>query len=373
MFTTSNPFVGSESPFFWPVALALSMKKEAFETAEKNLKFFEEIVKNNIAPEKPQWASPNKIVYDLHTFTLRDFSVSPKEDESPTLILPPYAGHTSTIADFNKKQSLIEALLQNGLSRVFCIDWRSATPAMKDYDIDTYLAEINVAVCDLGDKVKLIGLCQGGWMASLYAARFPEHVKALVCAGSPLDTHAGDGVIEQLAKALPMSFYESLVAAGNGLLEGQFMLEGFKSMHPEEHLMNKYITLYENLDDPQYLKRTEMFERWYENTIDLPGRWYLQVIQQLFKENRFAKGEFVGLGKNTKPQNITCPLYLLAGAKDDITPQEQVFSAAEFFGTPADKVVKDLASGGHIGLFMGTHPLKENWPKIAAWLSRQSA
>ena len=30
---------------------------------------------------------------------------------------------------------------------------------------------------------------------------------------------------------------------------------------------------------------------WYENPIDLPGRWYLQAIEQLFKENRLAKGE----------------------------------------------------------------------------------
>src|SRR5271165_1844722 len=43
-------------------------------------------------------------------------------------------------------------------------------------------------------------------------------------------------------------------------------------------------------DDPAYLKKEETFESWYENPIDLPGRWYLQAIVQLFKENRLAKG-----------------------------------------------------------------------------------
>lgn len=368
----SNPFAGIESPFFWPVGLALSMEEGALKTTENNLRFFQEVVQNDIVHPLPEWASRNEVVYDLHTFTLRDFSTSSaNNNEIPTLVLPPYAGHTSTIADFHKKQSLIETLLQNGLTRVFCIEWRSATEDMKNYDIDNYLEDLHVAVCDLGDRVNLVGLCQGGWMTSIYAARYPSRVAALVCAGSPLDTQAGNGSIRELANELPMSFYENLVTAGNGLLKGQFMLEGFKGMHPEQHMMNKYLTLYEHIDDPEYLQRTEAFERWYENTVDLPGHWYLQVIEQLFKQNRFAKGAFVALGKSVKPQSVTCPLYLLAGSTDDITPKEQVFNASNFFGTPADKIVQDMASGGHIGLFMGSHALKENWPKIAAWLLRQ--
>jgi len=144
-------------------------------------------------------------------------------------------------------------------------------------------------------------------------------------------------------------------------------------MHPEQQMLNKYVSLYEHIDDPAYVQRTEAFERWYENTVDLPGRWYLQVIEQLFKQNLFAKGEFIALGQNAKPQSITCPLYLLAGSADDITPKEQVFNATNFFGTPENKVVKDLATGGHIGLFMGSRALKENWPKIASWLLAQKS
>ncbi|MDE1901243.1 MAG: alpha/beta fold hydrolase [Alphaproteobacteria bacterium] len=371
MTTQENPFSGIESPFFWPVGMALAMEKESVGIAEKNLKFFREVVQTEIVRPKPEWATANKIVCDLHTHTLRDFSITPRADEVPTLVLPPYAGHTSVIADFHQGQSLIETLLNNGLTKVYATDWRSADMAMKDYDIDNYLAELHVAVGEIGGRANLIGLCQGGWMASLYAARFPQQVTALVCAGSPLDTQAGNGGIRELADDLPMHFYENLVAAGGGLLKGAFMLEGFKSMHPEEHMVKKYVTLYENIDDPGFVQRNENFERWYEYTLNLPGRWYLQAVQQLFKENRFAKGEFVALGRTVKPQGITCPLYLLAGSRDDITPAPQVFNATQFFGTPPEKTVQTLAEGGHIGLFMGTRALKENWPAIAAWLAER--
>jgi len=70
--------------------------------------------------------------------------------------------------------------------------------------------------------------------------------------------------------------------------------------------------------------------------------------------------------------DIKCPVYLLAGETDDITPKEQVFIDEKYFGTEKGGVVKDIASGGHIGLFMGSKPLKENWPKIAKWIKANS-
>lgn len=358
-------------PFFWPLGVAMKMGEKALALEEKNMKFLHEVIRMDVEKPKPEWASPNKALYSLHTFTLRDFSAKSASHEIPVLILPPYAGHSSYIADFHKKQSLVETLLAHGVKRIFATEWHSATQEMKDYDIDNYLAELHVAASDLGGRVHLIGLCQGGWMTSMYAARYPENVASLVLAGSPIDTHAGAGSIKDYANKLPMKFFEDMVATGNGLMRGCLMLEGFKNMHPDKQYVDKYFELYEHIDDPAYVKRSEIFERWYEYTINLPGRWYLQAVRELFRENRFAKGKFMGLGRQLDPKAITCPLYLLAGEEDDITPKEQVFAAEKYFGTPAKHVVKKLAKGGHIGLFMGSRPLAENWPGIATWLLKQ--
>lgn len=99
-----------------------------------------------------------------------------------------------------------------------------------------------------------------------------------------------------------------------------------------------------------YLKKKETFESWYENPIDLPGRWYLQAIVQLFKENRLAKGNFVGLGRRLDLKDVICPVYLLAGEAGDITTPEQVFDAVKYLGTPPTAIEKKLVPGGHIGL-----------------------
>lgn len=363
--TFSFPEIGV--PFLWPLELFEGYVEEGAKVLGDDMKYLKEVEKTQVEKPRPTWATPNKVRLKLRTLQVRDFS---KGGEGVcTLVVAPYAGHTSVIVDFHKNQSLIEALQANGVEKVCATDWNSATYDMKDYDIDNYLEELDKVVDELGGTVNLAGMCQGGWLATMYAARFPHKVNKLVIAGSPIDTSAGKGTIKEYARKYPFEFYEELVAAGGGLLRGDYMLEGFKSLHPEKQYFDKYVELYEHIDEPDYVHRFEDFERWYEYTINLPGKWYLQVVKDLFRENRLFKGEFEALGKKLNLKDIRCPMYMLAGEKDDITPKEQVFSAEQRVGTEKGQIRKATAKGGHIGLFMGSTPLRENWPEIAKWLA----
>ena len=354
-------------PAFWPMVMATAMLEEGSELSafySRDFKFLAE--ENKLQTRlRPILATPNQVRLDLRTMLLRDYG---KSNGISTPVIAPYAGHTAVIADYHHDQSLIQALLANSVNHVALTDWKSASDDMKDLEIDDYLAEVIVTIDDLGGCVNLVGLCQGGWMSAMAAARFPDKVNSLVLAVAPIDTAAGNGPIKHMAKEIPISFYDELVALGGGLMKGQFMLEGWKNMHPAQHCILEHIDLYEHIEDPKYLAKKETFESWYENPIDLPGRWYLQVITQLFKENRFAKGEFVGLGRRLNLKQITCPVYLLAGESDDITTREQVFDAEKYLGTPKDRIQKQLVPGGHIGLFMGSRTLKDTWPGIAHWI-----
>jgi len=355
-------------PWFWPFAAAIELKDEGMRLYRQNLDFLAE-AGEFVAPPQPDWATPNRVALDLDTMRLREFGA---REGTPVLVDAPYAGHSSTIADYAKGQSLVETLLAAGVRRVLVTDWKAATPAMRDYDIDKYLAEINVVVDEAGGAVQFVGLCQGGWMSAMYAARFPDKVRSLVLAGAPIDTDAGEGPIRSIAHSLPMTFFEGLVEVGGGRMRGRTMLAGWKSMHPEQQYFDKYLDLYRHIEDKSYVQRTERFERWYENPIDLPGRYYLQAIQLLFKENRLAKGEFVALGRLLDLRAIRVPLYLLAGADDDITTKEQVFAAAALVGTPAAEIAQRLVPGGHIGLFMSSRTLADAWRAIGRWLADRS-
>lgn len=62
--------------------------------------------------EKPVWTTNNEIVLEHPAFLLRCFRKGPG---SPTLVVPPQAGHSSHIADYDVNQSLVETTLKNQL------------------------------------------------------------------------------------------------------------------------------------------------------------------------------------------------------------------------------------------------------------------
>jgi poly(3-hydroxyalkanoate) synthetase len=69
---------------------------------------------------------------------------------------------------------------------------------------------------------------------------------------------------------------------------------------------------------------------------------------------------------------IGCPIFLLAGSKDHITPPEQVWALADLVSTPAEYVSRELVDAGHLGLFMGRAALNDHWRPIAERVRRHS-
>ena len=214
-------------PAFWPMAMAKALLQQGTALYAKNLKFVDEEIRIH-SHRRPALATPHTTRLDLRTMVLRDYGQP--GNGVPTLVDAPHAGHTAAIADYHKGQSLVETLLANGVGHVALTDWKSATPDMKDLEIDNYLADMLVAIDDLGGRVNLVGLCQGGWVSAMLAARFPDKVNALVLAGAPIDTDAGNGSIRKMVQASPMSFYEELVALGRRSDAGQIHAAGL-----EEH------------------------------------------------------------------------------------------------------------------------------------------
>jgi pimeloyl-ACP methyl ester carboxylesterase len=80
---------------------------------------------------------------------------------------------------------------------------------------------LNVAVDELGGRAALVGLCQGGWLASIYAARFPQKVAALVVAGAPIDLAAAPSQIVENVAATPAFWLHGYLSAFGGLAPGE--------------------------------------------------------------------------------------------------------------------------------------------------------
>jgi poly(3-hydroxybutyrate) depolymerase len=354
--------------FLWPALAAETASELASAVAKEFAALAVGPATEPDGPE-PEWTTRHDVSVELGSVRLRDFSAA--HDGIATLICAPYALHGSTIADFAADHSLVTALRDAGLKRIFVTDWRSADPDMRFFSIDTYLADLNVLVDELGGTVDLIGLCQGGWLALIYAARFSAKVRKLVLAGAPVDNGAGASGLTQIARDTPISIFKELVDVGQGRILGQHVLRFWALAEFDRETIHHLLQASDVIDSPAFERLEARFRDWYAWTVDLPGVYYLQVVQQLFKENRLAAGQFVALGRKVDLSQVRCPLFLLAARNDELLAPEQIFATARLVGTPADAIRKTIAPGGHLGLFMGRTILSGIWPDIARWLTRK--
>jgi poly(3-hydroxybutyrate) depolymerase len=324
--------------------------------------------------ETPRWASDHVIAQEWPIARLLDFSGSEPAEQIATLVLPPQAGHSSCIVDFAAGQSQIATAQQAGLTRIFALDWLGATPTTKDASIEDYLAVVASTVQRLGGVVNLVGDCQGGWLAVIYAALHPEQVHTLTIAGAPVDFHAGGAVIQEwmdvLRSSADLALYRSLVAAGGGMLPGECQLAGFIAMQPEVEL-DRQLQLLVHLREPEHVARYRTFETWFKHTQPIPGAFYLWIVEHLFQKNELIAGTLEIEGTVVDLKQITCPLFLLAGSEDHITPGAQVFALGDYAGTSSDRVVKRIAPGGHLGLFMGHESLEKYWTPLFAAIAAE--
>ena len=317
---------------------------------------------------EPAWTTPHAVALELKTVRLRDFTIGARE-RSPTLLCAPFALHGAAITDLATGHSLVAALQQAGLRHLLVTDWRSAASNMRFLGIDDYLADLNVLVDAVGAPVDLIGLCQGGWISLVYAARFPGKVRKLVLAGAPIDIAAATSALSALAESSPLAIYRELVRLGDGLLPGRSVLKFWGSDAVDADDIRRLLQTDEAIGSPGFTSLEAAFRNWNSFTIDLPGTFFLECVEKLYKRNELATGRFVALGQTIDLGSVTIPLFLLAARDDELVAPQQLFAVERLVGTPAHDLRRAIAPCRHVGLFIGKRTLEDVWPGIAHWLS----
>ena len=321
--------------------------------------------------QEPEGATSSSIALELDTVRLRDFSVA--SAGVSTLLCAPFALHGAAVADLAEEHSLVATLLTAGIDRLFLADWRPARPQMRFLGIDAYLAALNVLVDHIGGAVDLVGLCQGGWLSLLYAARFPAKVRKLVMAGAPVDLAAQPSGLTAMADTTPLAIFQGLVNAGDGRVIGRHIARLWGTDHPSTSDIRRSLQTSEPDGSPAFARLETIFNTWNSWTLDLPGTYYLEVIEKLYKRNELAAGSFVVLGKTIDLTRLRLPIYLLAGDADEVVAPQQLLALARRAGTRPECLCCELVPSDHLGLFMGKRVLEEHWPNIARWMKQSSA
>jgi polyhydroxyalkanoate synthase len=226
------------------------------------------------------------------------------------------------------------------------------------------------------DSVNLLGICQGGVLSLCYAALFPEKLRNLILAVTPVDFHAdmaephpGRGFMNVWARSLDASDID-LIIDTLGNVPGEIGGMAFTMMTPMRSLAKYNLTLVEASQDDAKLMNFLRMEKWLADRPAHAGGAARQWLNDLYRENKLVRGELVLSGERVDLKNVTMPVLNIYTETDHIIPPPMTRALRGKTGS-AD-YTEFVAKGGHIGVMVaGGSSRRTLREQISGWLAER--
>ena len=310
--------------------------------------------------------TPHDVVWKRGRATLRRYRAGAGGGGTPVLLVPSLI-NTSKIWDLRAGDSFVEGLLGRGHD-VFLIDWgvadeRDADNALSTY-VDDYLPAAYAQIEKItGSGAVVIGHCFGGVICVLWAASAREQPLALVTLGTPTNW-AEMGPLSHLTQQGRLDPEDVLDESGN--VPPAALLRAFQMLRPLGDLAG-YVTLWDRLDDRRAAQAIWALTDWAHTHVPFPGAAFVEMINQISRENGLYTGEVVLAGRPRRLTDIRCPFLNIYGTHDHVTPPASVLPLTGLVGSErADTIA---LQAGHIGLLVGGTARKRTLPALTEWLT----
>jgi poly(3-hydroxybutyrate) depolymerase len=295
----------------------------------------------------------SEVIYEDPCFRIHRFS---KTDGRKVVVIPPHAGRHGNIA-----QRAIDAIVNLGHD-VIGMELLPATCATGKLDILGLVNGIKLCVDFSGpEPVDLVGICQGGWVSTIYTILHQHRVNKLALFCAPINTKTGqENVIEEYCKTASMAEHKFRVSLYGGVQPGMFQWTSFAIANPWPVFFQRYFDQFFNIiaDDQKEIKKWYRNQGWHDTSLALHGAWFLQAMEHHFIGNELYEGTWdLGNGIIPKLEEITKPLYLYGGEDDPVTSTRQLSDILKKVSSK-EKHVKFFKKEGHTGPFVKTECLK---------------
>ncbi|MDA8137914.1 MAG: class III poly(R)-hydroxyalkanoic acid synthase subunit PhaC, partial [Desulfobacteraceae bacterium] len=308
-----------------------------------------------------------ELVFQEDIVSLYHFK-SPRAIRCPVPLLINYAlVNRETMMDLEEGKSLIRNLLTLGID-IYMIVWGYPSRAERYVTMDDYI-DMYIDDCveyirseKSVERVNLMGVCQGGTFAAIYAALYPEKVRNLITMVAPIDFHTDDGLLNIWARYLDADVMVD--ALGN--ISGDLMNLVFLMLKPYQLMMDKYVGLLESAENPAIIENFLRMEKWIFDSPDQAGEAFRKFVNELYKKNNLIKGQLNIGGRMVDLKKIDMPVLNIFAEHDHLVPPcsskafEQYTSSKDF--------TNKCFPVGHIGVYVSSKTQKDLAPLIANWL-----
>jgi polyhydroxyalkanoate synthase len=310
---------------------------------------------------------PYEVVASGAFWRLRDYG-KPDGGQSVLVVAAPIK--RPYIWDLAPSASAIRYILRQGF-HVYLLEWLPVE-AGDENGLAEYAASISECVARIsrrcaGAKTFLIGHSLGGTLAAIFAASESESIRGLVLLSTPL---CFQPEISHFRDALVSLVPSGLIDAGP--CPGSLLSHVSALASPDTFIWSRLADAVLSGADDHAREIHARVERWALDEVPLSGELVGQIIEWLYRENRFCGGNLKIGNKLIGPGTLTTPTLAAVNVDDEVAPIVSVKPFIE--AMPKDvRIVEIPGEIGvclqHLGILIGRETRAEVWPEIISWMA----
>lgn len=290
----------------------------------------------------------------------------------PVLVVVPAPIKRPYIWDLAPDTSAVRLCLAAGL-RVYLLEWTTPDAetegcGLADYAGRFIAGALDDVAADSGEsRVLLAGHSLGGTLAAIVAALQPERVRGLVLLEAPLAFGPDTGAFAPLVASAPRA---GAMRSVFGTVPGSFLNAVSVAAAPDTFAAEVWRDRLASFADPRDARLHSRVVRWMLDEFPMPGHLFEDIVEDLYRQDRFAQGRLRIGGCEVGAAGLRMPILAVVDPHSTVIPPAATLSA---LAGREERVLHYTGDRGvalrHVGVLVGRSAHRTLWPAIHAWMA----
>ena len=313
----------------------------------------------------------SRVILSRPLFNLRAYE---NGKEGPALLLIPAPIKQAYLWDLLPGVSVVRKCLSSGI-RPYLIQWKNPGVSAQEIGLseysDTFILEsIETIKKETGtQKVFLAGHSLGGTLAAIFSTLHPDMVQGLITLGAPMHFGPDAGVFAPMVARTPSS---RSIPIPSGNVPGTFLDTISYVAAPVAFGLSRLLDLFLSLGDSEALRIHFCVERWSLDEMPLARHLFEDIVELLYRDDRFMKGTLEINGQHAIPEHENAPILTVADSECPVVPPRSILPFHEAVRSTDKRLLWYTGETGvalrHAGLLVGRTAHRRIWPEIVQWI-----